>query len=65
MYASLSAAAAEEHRRHLLAEASHARLAREARAARPRVRRQRRFAHWTLQPLFDLSDLRRAGARTA
>jgi hypothetical protein len=65
MYASLSAGAAEEHRRQLLAEASHARLAREAHAARPRVRTQRRFGRWMLQPLFDISAVLPAGARTA
>jgi len=60
MYTNLSAMVAEERRRQLVAEASAARLAKQLRDAKPRVRRQRRRlgTAW-LKPLFDVSATRR------
>jgi len=59
MYTQFSAAVAEERRRQLVAEATNERLAREARAAKPRVKRQRRhFGTAWLKPVFDPSAVR-------
>ncbi|HLY32976.1 MAG TPA: hypothetical protein VKQ07_00460 [Jatrophihabitantaceae bacterium] len=59
MYSQFSAMVAEERRRQLVAEASNARMAKQLRDARPRVRRQRRRlgTAW-LKPLFDVSATR-------
>jgi hypothetical protein len=65
MYTYLCATAADQHRQQLLTEAAEARAATRARRERPRVRKQRRFPRWSLEPLFDASSVVPAGARPA